>query len=123
MTKHVLDVGSCPPDHAAIRELIESQFDAVVLQAHQATDAIAVLRQQPFDLVLVNRKLDLDYSDGMEVIRQIKGTPDVANVPVMLVTNYEDHQQQAMQAGAARGFGKLSLAAAATRKLLSRFLE
>jgi CheY-like chemotaxis protein len=123
MTKHVLDIGNCPPDHAAIRELIESRFDAVVLQAHQAADAISVLRQKPIDLVLVNRKLDLDYSDGIKVIRQIKGIPDVAHVPVMLVTNYDDHQQQAVQAGAERGFGKLSLAAAETHKLLSRYLE
>jgi two-component system chemotaxis response regulator CheY len=122
MTKHVLDVGNCPPDHAAICRLIESQFDAVVLQAHHAADALSVMRQQPIDLVLVNRKLDQDYSDGLAVIRQIKRAPELANIPVMLITNYEDHQQQAVEAGAERGFGKLSLRDAQTRELLSRFL-
>ena len=27
----------------------------------------------------------------------------------MMITNYEEHQQQAVQAGAVRGFGKLTL--------------
>ncbi len=31
--------------------------------------ALAELRGGQFDLVLVNRKLDSDYSDGIEVIR------------------------------------------------------
>ena len=31
---------------------------------------------EPFDLVLVNRKLDSDYSDGLEIIKQIKADPN-----------------------------------------------
>jgi CheY-like chemotaxis protein len=123
MTKRVLDVGSCPPDHAAIRHLIEDKFDAVVMHAHDAADAIATLEQQPFDLVLVNRKLDHDYSDGLLVIERIKGMPALAEVPVMLITNYEDHQQQAIRTGAERGFGKLSMEEAETLERLGRFLS
>ena len=43
-----------------------------MLQAHHASDTLSTLQQQDIDLVLVNRKLDRDYSDGLEVIRQIK---------------------------------------------------
>ena len=89
--------------------MIESNFDAKVCQADQWDDAAAQLRSQSFDLVLVNRKLDIDYSDGLEVIRRIKQDPLLKSLPVMLVTNFAEYQQQAVQAGAVEGFGKQSL--------------
>ena len=122
MTKHVLDVGNCPPDFAAVRALVERHFDAKVMQAHSAVDSISTLESQTIDLVLVNRKLDQDYSDGIEVIRRIKSSPSLKSVPVMLVTNYEDHQQLAIDAGAERGFGKLAMCDATTVELLAQFL-
>src|SRR5690606_26025863 len=109
MGKRVLDVGNCSPDHAAIKRFLTSHFDCEVLQADGADDALAALRAHDIDLVLVNRKLDMDYSDGVEVIRQIKSGAELADVPVMLITNYPGHQQAAMKLGAERGFGKLEL--------------
>lgn len=106
MTKRVLDVGNCGPDHAAIKRLM-SRFDAEVVQADGAPEALSALRAGGIDLVLVNRKLDVDYSDGIEVIRQIKADPELAATPVMLITNYPEHQGAAEQLGALRGFGKL----------------
>jgi CheY-like chemotaxis protein len=105
--KRVLDVGNCVPDHAAITRFLTSKFDCEVLQADAGDDAMATLQQGGVDLVLVNRKLDVDYSDGVEVIRRIKGDPKTAGVPVMLITNYAEHQDAAEALGALRGFGKL----------------
>ncbi|NIL97269.1 MAG: response regulator [Planctomycetales bacterium] len=122
MTKLVLDVGNCGPDFAAIKALVEDHFDATVVSADLPADALqAVCHQRP-DLVLVNRKLDADYSDGLRVIEQIKADPQLADIPCMLVTNYEEHQRAAMAAGAERGFGKLQLQAPQTLKRLAAFL-
>ncbi|HVX63828.1 MAG TPA: response regulator [Pirellulales bacterium] len=123
MTKRVLDVGQCGPDHAAIRRLVQGTFGAEVVQADRLDDALAALRTQSFHLVLINRKLDIDYSDGIDVLRAIKQQPEAAAVPVMLVTNYPEHQQAAVAAGAEPGFGKAELAHPETREKLSRFLE
>ncbi len=109
MSKRVLDVGNCTPDHASIKRFLTGHFDCQVLQAEGADDALETLRNESIDLVLVNRKLDMDYSDGVEVIRQIKADHELAKVPVMLITNYPEHQQAAMKLGAQRGFGKLEL--------------
>lgn len=122
MSKTVIDCGNCGPDYNSIRKLIQSQFDAVVLQTHGLQDTLELLAQRPVDLITVNRKLDRDYSDGIEVIRGIKADPRFAEVPVMLITNYEEHQQEAMKAGAVRGFGKLAVNDPATVKLLEPHL-
>ncbi len=123
MKKQVLDVGNCVPDHAAIRRMITQNFSAEVLQSHHIDDTLEVLRKQPVDLVLVNRKLDADYSDGLAVIQKIKADPALAEVPVMMVTNYADHQQEAVAAGAEWGFGKLALGDRETLDRLKKFLD
>lgn len=122
MSKRVLDVGQCGFDHGALRQLIEGQFAAEVVQAHRCDEALQRLKNEQFDLVLVNRKLDADYSDGLEVVRAIKADRALADTPVMLVSNYPDAQEAAVAAGAEPGFGKLELAQPATREKLRPFL-
>ena len=122
MNKRVLDVGQCPPDHAAIRQLLEMRYAAEVTQVATPAEALEALRDAKYDLVLVNRKLDFDYSDGVLVIRAIKSEPAIANVPVMLVTNYPEHQQLAVESGGEYGFGKLELDAQSTLDRLDPFL-
>ncbi len=123
MPKRVLDVGQCGPDHATIASYLKRHFDCDIVQTHGAEDTLEQLQGGPFDLVLVNRKLDADYSDGIEIIRKIKADAGVAQVPVMLVTNYPQHQEDAMAAGAVRGFGKLEFEKPETRERLAAVLS
>jgi CheY-like chemotaxis protein len=122
MKKRVLDVGNCVPDFSAIKRYLTSNFDCEVLQADKADDALEALRKQRVDLVTVNRKLDCDYSDGIEVIRQIKTDPELKDVPVMLITNYAEHQDAATALGAVRGFGKLEYGKPETLERLQTIL-
>jgi CheY-like chemotaxis protein len=122
MTKRVLDVGNCGVDHSAIRGMLERTFRAEVVQADGLDDALAALRNEPFDLVLVNRKLDQDYSDGLEIIKHIKAEKKLSAVPCMLITNYADQQQVAVAAGAEYGFGKKELSTDETQRRLATFL-
>lgn len=122
MAKRVLDVGQCGPDHYAIRRLLESRFGAEVVQAHGPDDALAHLSREQFDLVLVNRKLDADDSDGLPIVQAIKADPAIARVPVMLVSNHEDAQAAAIAAGAVEGFGKAQLGRAEAEKKLRAVL-
>jgi CheY-like chemotaxis protein len=122
MSKRVLSVGQCGVDHAALSSMLARNFGAKVVPADTATDALAALGHEKFDLVMVNRKLDSDYSDGLDIIRQIKADPQLAATPCMLVTNYEEHQQAAVAAGAEPGFGKQGYGLPETRERLARFL-
>jgi CheY-like chemotaxis protein len=121
--KRVLDVGQCAFDHASIRQLIEEHFEAQVVQAHGPADALEQLRGGTFHLVLVNRILDADGGDGLEIIEHLKDDPQLAAIPVMLVTNYLEHQERAVEAGAEPGFGKAQLTLPETRQRLEPFLK
>lgn len=123
MRKIVLDIGNCGPDHAALSTMLRQGFDAEILQADQWSDASAILRSSRVDLVLVNRKLDIDYSDGIEIIRRMKADPMLQSIPVMLITNYPEHQQAAVALGAELGFGKLELRAPETKTRLAKWLQ
>jgi two-component system chemotaxis response regulator CheY len=107
--RRVLSVGQCGFDHGSIARTFRQHFGAEVTPAHAADDALTALRHGGFDLVLVNRILDGDGSAGLDVIRRLKADADLAQVPVMLVSNYADAQEEAVAAGAVPGFGKSSL--------------
>ncbi len=107
--KRVLSVGQCGYDHGNISRVLEQTFGAEVIPAHSAAEALQQLQREPFALVLVNRVLDADGSSGLDLIRRVRSDEKLANVPIMLVSNYEDAQQEAAQAGAAPGFGKAAV--------------
>jgi two-component system chemotaxis response regulator CheY len=111
------------PDQSSITRILTRHFDVEVLTADKSDDALAALRSGPIDLVLVNRKLDCDYSDGLEIIRQIKADAELKATPCMLVSNYAEHQETAVAAGAERGFGKSHLENAETQDRLKGFLD
>lgn len=121
-THTVLDVGNCVPDHASIKTWLTRNFDVEVLQTHAGDDTLALLRQRSVDLVLINRKLDRDYTDGVDILKQIKADGLLAKTPVMIITNYAEHQDAAVALGAERGFGKLELKDPATQQKLSALL-
>lgn len=121
-TPRVLDVGNCGHDHGQISRMLERTFGAVTAVAETAEQTLERLAREHFDLVLINRKLDHDYSDGIEVLKRIKSDPKLKDTPVMLVTNYPEHQAQAVAEGALPGFGKLQLGSPTTHERLSAVL-
>src|SRR5262245_42313636 len=122
MPKRVLSVGQCGPDNFILKGFLNRHFQVEFDTADHAEVALAKLRHGVYDLVLVNRKLDADYSSGVEVIEDIKRDGELAHVPIMLITNYEDSQRDAVENGAEYGFGKLELEKPETIDRLRRFL-
>jgi two-component system chemotaxis response regulator CheY len=107
--KRVLSVGQCGADHGGITRALRQAFGAEVVAAHGADEALQQLRHGEYALVLVNRVLDADGSDGVDVVRAVKADEALRRVPVMLVSNYDDAQAEAVTAGAEPGFGKAAL--------------
>jgi CheY-like chemotaxis protein len=121
--KRVLNVGQCAADNWNISRTLEREFGVEVVPVSTATEALTMLRQESFALLLVNRILDWDGSSGLDLIRKVKVDDKLAAVPIMLVSNYADAQQQAEKAGAAPGFGKAGLGAPEMLERLRPFLS
>jgi DNA-binding response OmpR family regulator len=121
--KRVLSVGHCAADHVEISRLLRTACGAEATPAHDAAEAIAWLRREAFDLVLINRIFDADGDSGLELIRRIGAEEGLRAPPVMLVSDHDDAQREAVAAGAVPGFGKASLGRSETAKRLDAFLK
>ena len=120
----VISVGQCGYDNSRIRSLIRSIDSTVEIKetdSHQETmEVLASLGEAA--LVLVNRVFDMDGSSGMDLISQLKSKEsEFAGIPVMLVSNYEKSQAEAIANGAIPGFGKSELQSVETRQKMNRF--
>lgn len=109
MPKKVLDVGNCNPDHGSLTHLLQSNFDVEISRTHGMRDTLELLQTDEFDLILVNRLMDRDGSSGLNIIKTIKENANSTKTPVMMITNYPDHQEAAVSEGAILGFGKSEL--------------
>ena len=107
--KRVLSVGQCWADHGSIAKTLKKEFGSDVDQAESAEAALDRLRKGVYSLLLVNRVFDADGGSGVDLIKRVKSDPQLQTVPVMLISNYDDAQAEAVAAGAAVGFGKAAL--------------
>jgi two-component system chemotaxis response regulator CheY len=121
--KRVLSVGQCAADQWSIARTLSQAFGAEVLSADSASEALDKLCCDSFALVLVNRIFDADGFGGLELIKVIRADPSLAAVPVMLVSNYDDAQSEAVAVGAVPGFGKAALGRPAMLELLAAYLR
>lgn len=122
--KLIMSVGQCNYDHASITRLLQSlQLDCEKID--DIITAYETLKKQKdrYILVLVNRKIDKDNSDGIELIKKIKNDEELKNIPVMLVSNYPEVQQEAVKYGAEYGFGKRELNQDKTREKILNAIE
>ena len=120
--KKVLDIGQCDFDHSQIKALLES-LGCQVLREHTAEQGMLALVMEGADLVLINRIFDRDGGSGLDLISKIKGSnPALAAIPLMLVSNYEEAQKQAVEKGALQGFGKANINATTTKELIKKAL-
>ena len=122
----VISVGQCGYDNSRIRSLIRSIDSTVEIRetdSHQETmEILASLGEAA--LVLVNRVFDMDGSSGMDLISQLKSKEsEFAGIPVMLVSNYEKSQAEAIANGAISGFGKSELQSVETRRKIESVLN
>ena len=120
--RKVLDVGQCDFDHSRISHFLTKKFDVEIIRAHSFAEAIRLAGESKLDLILINRLLDADQSAGIEILKTLKADQSTASVPVMLVSNFEDAQADAVSAGAEQGFGKATLDSDATMEKLGKFL-
>jgi len=114
----ILDVGQCGFDGPRMARLWHDALGAQVDCADSGDDAVEMLHNNDYDVVLVNRVLAGDESSGLDVIARL--LEQGLKTPVMLVSDHPEAQDAAVRLGAVRGFGKAHLGERSTLELVSR---
>ena len=80
-------------DAKAIRDLAEKTLHAFDCEATSATNGynafFAIERQRP-DLILLD--ISMPVMDGIETLSRLKGAPEIADIPVIMLTSRADHR-------------------------------
>ncbi len=113
----VVLVGHCGPDMFMLKTAVGRALPEATIVSVNDVDALGEYRTSA-SLLLVNRELDgaFDSRSGIELIQQViqRDNPPA----VMLISDHEDAQQEAIDAGAEPGFGKSQLYDKSTTDLL-----
>ncbi len=118
--KNTLIVGHCDLDHPQITSLLEKEFSAKVTRVKLLKETIEYLSKEDCNLVIINRIGAFDQESGIELIKIIKQDGRF-NVPLMMITNYKDQMDKAVEIGAVPGYGKDKLHDKETKELLSKY--
>ncbi len=118
----VLCVGFCHVDRNNLEAMITYHFSAEVNEAHTAEEAKLLLSGSPYDLVLINKLLDGDRREGMELVQSLKENGILKDMPFMVISNRKDVQATAVSSGALSGFGKDKIFYKSVQEKLARFL-
>ncbi len=123
MSKKVVLVGHCGPDSSYLRLAVKRADSAVVIGAADERKELDEHLAVGVELLLLNRELGWGFDDltGVELVRELRTKHP--NLKVMLVTNYEAVQAEAIANGALPGFGKRELGSARVTQLLADALK
>ncbi len=106
----VLLVGHCGPDAYALRSALNTILPGAAVE-FVGSEAELQAALSTSTLLLVNRVLDGEYAtdSGIELIRGLSGSVSKPMPKTMLVSNFPEAQEEAVQAGALPGFGKMKM--------------
>lgn len=119
MLEQILLVGHCVPDTYMLKSKVQQLFPDITVDTCKS-DADLQSKASGKSLLLVNRVLDgmFDAEDGIALIAQHAKNGDAPKM--MLISNFAESQEQAVNAGALHGFGKSELGAEATEEKLRK---
>jgi DNA-binding NarL/FixJ family response regulator len=114
-TKRILLVGHCLPDRYFLTRVMKKAAPEAEVEHANTDDALHKHLEQA-DALFVNRVLDGHFADhsGIDLIRELLSSGRAR--AAVLISNYEDAQREAEEAGALPGFGKAELGRDSTRE-------
>jgi ActR/RegA family two-component response regulator len=115
--RQVILVGHCGPDTHMLKSAISRALPHVQI-AHANDEGKLKDHLSPDSLLLINRVLDgaFSFDSGIGLIEMLSKHSPAPRM--MLISNFPEAQQRAVQAGAMPGFGKTQLYNDATAQLL-----
>ena len=89
-----------------LRSLIESQFDANIIEATSGEQVLRILNDRSIDLILMD--VMMPGMDGFETARLIKNRPKTTNIPIIFISAFDPTQKLLEKGIAAGGFDYLT---------------
>lgn len=122
MAKTVVLVGHCGPDSSFLRSAVRKADPAATVVVAGGMDELQPQLDAGADLILFNRVLDYGYDEeeGVALIAKLRKKYPLTRM--MLVSNFEEAQSAAVQAGALPGFGKREIGSERVTQLLRQAL-
>ena len=104
MAKRILLVGHCGVDGPRLKDELSKALPGTSVERVNSEADLDKAVGEGESLLLVNREpVGFDRA-GLDIIKRVR--KDNPGCKVMLVSDYEDAQEQAVKAGALPGFGK-----------------
>ena len=69
-----------------MQKLLEKHFD--IHLAYDGIECLEKIRQQKFDIILMDVNLGNGYLNGIELMQQIKDFPGYHHIPIIAVTSF-----------------------------------
>jgi CheY-like chemotaxis protein len=79
-------------DAKAVRLLVEkalAPFNCETTEAANGFNAFYAIERARPDLILLD--ISMPVMDGLEMLERLKGTPEIADIPVIMLTSRADH--------------------------------
>lgn len=102
--------------------MLTQHFDVQVDRVMFVDEAIKKLESNQYALVLFNRLIFADSSPGIALLERTNSNGSGDKTPMMMISNFDESQQQCIAAGGVPGFGKNAIFDDSTRELLGKYL-
>jgi signal transduction histidine kinase len=89
-----------------LRTLIESHFDANLIEATSGEQVLHIVNERSIDLILMD--VMMPGMDGFETARLIKNRPKTTNIPIIFISAFDPTQKLLEKGIAAGGFDYLT---------------
>ena len=87
----ILLVDDIPDNIHALTLIIEENFDIDIYSSNSAKEAIAILMQNPIDLILSD--IQMPDIDGFQMVEYLKGIESLKEIPVIFITGIYDKDE------------------------------
>lgn len=95
---NVLIVDDHPIVRRGLKEILREELDLTITETASARDALGLIKQQPFDLVVLD--LDLPGMNGLDLLKEIKREQKRLQVLVLSVYPEDQFAVRVLKAGA-----------------------
>ena len=121
MKPSVMSIWQCAPDSGLLERFFQ-QLGAECVSVADEAQARHILEERHWKLVIANRAFDSDGSSGIHVPAMFAKMALDGDPVFMLVSNYQDAQDEALACGLTRGFGKAELRTAELKERIKLIL-